>query len=386
MNILRAYKNSLLIMRTHADSQGGIIASCDSDILQFSRDTYSYVWMRDGAIACLAFDLAGFPEVTRSFFRFCNRVITDEGFFHHKYSPDGSVGSSWLAASASGGQAIEEDETALVIYALWRHFQKYRDVEFIAEVYQNLVLKASNFLLKYINPQTGLPRPSFDLWEEQYGIFTWTAATVYAGLWASSKFAKVFYNHERHVALRDASSRLKKAMHKHLYDPERHRFVRALNPDGSIDPRVDSSTSGVFMYGGFQASEKIVEETMNSIFDKLWIGHGVGGLARYENDEYQRISRDLMGNPWLISTLWFARWHIARAKSMQQLMAGMDLLNWAVDHSLPSAIMPEQVHPFAGKPISVSPLVWSHAEFVISVCEYLNKHRELYNHTAKSRQ
>ena len=35
--IIRAYKNSLLIIRGHADSRGGIIASCDSDILQLTK-------------------------------------------------------------------------------------------------------------------------------------------------------------------------------------------------------------------------------------------------------------------------------------------------------------------------------------------------------------
>ncbi len=387
-NILRAYKKSLLIMRAHADNQGGIIASCDSDILQFNRDTYSYVWMRDGAIVSLAFDMAGFSEVSRRFFQFCDRVITEGGFFHHKYSPDGSVGSSWLAASMNGGLAIEEDETALVLYALWRHFQKFRDIEFIEEVYPNLVLKATDFLMKYIDPKTGLPKPSFDLWEEKYGVFTWTAATVYAGLWAGAKFARVFYNREHHEALCDAASHLKKAIYEHLYDTDHHRFVSALNLDGSRDLAVDSSTSAVFLYGGFKAYEKMVEETMNSIFDKLWINSGVGGLARYENDEYQRISRDVTGNPWFISTLWLARWHIAKAQSLMQLKDGLDLLSWAADHSLPSGVMPEQIHPFTGEPVSVAPLVWSHAEFVIAVCEYLERYRDisdrLVNHENRS--
>ncbi len=375
--ILSAYKNSLLIMRAHADSQGGIIASSDSNILQFNRDTYSYVWMRDGSVASMAFDLAGFPEATRRFFRFCNRVITDDGFFHHKYSPDGSVGSSWLAASGLEGLAIEEDETALVLYALWRHFQKYRDIEFIEAVYPNLVLKTTDFLLKYIDPETGLPRPSFDLWEEKYGVFTWTAATVYAGLWAAAKFSRVFYNRERHDTLCRASANLKEAMLKHLYDGESHRFINAIFPDGSRDRRVDSSISAIFLYGGFEATDKAVEGTMNSIFDRLWIGKGVGGLARYENDEYQRASRDVTGNPWFISTLWLARWHIARARSMLQLKEGMELLTWAANSSLPSGVMAEQIHPFKGIPVSASPLVWSHAEFVIAVCEYLEKQQEI---------
>jgi GH15 family glucan-1,4-alpha-glucosidase len=55
----------------------------------------------------------------------------------------------------------------------------------------------------------------------------------------------------------------------------------------------------------------------------------------------------------------------------------MELLSWAASNSLPSGVMAEQIHPFTGKPISVSPLVWSHAEFVITVCEYLEKQQEI---------
>ena len=375
--IARTYKNSLLIMRSHADRQGGIIASCDSDIMQFNRDTYSYIWTRDGAIAAMAFDLAGFREVSCRFFRFCNSVIDEEGFFHHKYSPDGSVGSSWLPSAGSKGMLpIEEDETALVLYALWRHFQKYRDIEFIESV-PNLILKTTEFLLDYLDPDTGLPRPCFDLWEERWGVFTWTAATVYAALNAAAKFRRVIYDRERYETLSRAAANLREAMLKRLYDPESNRFIKAVYPDGSRDLAVDSSASAVFLYGGFDASGKAVEGTMNSIRDRLWIGTQVGGLARYENDEYQRVSRDVPGNPWFICTLWLARWHIARAASLGQLKEGLELLTWAARHSLSSGVMAEQIHPYTGVPVSVSPLIWSHAEFVIAVCEYLEKHREI---------
>jgi GH15 family glucan-1,4-alpha-glucosidase len=376
-NIRHAYKNSLLIMRSHADSQGGLIASLDSDILQFNRDTYSYIWTRDSSIASQAFDMAGFPEVTRRFFTFCDEVITEDGFFHHKYSPDGSVGSSWLSAPGSDGLAIEEDETALVLYTLWRHFQKFRDIEFIQSVYPNLVIKTGDFILNYIDPATGLPRPSFDLWEEKFGVFTWTASAVYAGLNAAARFARVFYNRERHDIFCQASANLKDAIYEHLYDRGQHRFINAIFADGSRDLNVDSSTSAAFLYGGFDPRHEAVELTMHSIFDKLWIGTGVGGLARYDNDDYQRVSKSVAGNPWFISTLWLARWHIARARSMLDLNGAMEILSWAASKTLPSGVMAEQIHPFTGQPVSVSPLLWSHAEFVIAVCQYLEKEREI---------
>ncbi|MEJ2244427.1 MAG: hypothetical protein P8X87_07905 [Candidatus Bathyarchaeota archaeon] len=160
LNLIQLYKRSLLTMRTHVNENGAIIASIDSDVLQFNRDTYSYVWPRDAAFVALAFDFAGFQEVSNRFFTFCNKVITNDGFFMHKYAPDGSVGSSWhplVDKHLNVQLPIQEDETALVLFALWKHFQLYRDFEFIKEVYPNLVLNVSDFLLDYIDPKTGLP-------------------------------------------------------------------------------------------------------------------------------------------------------------------------------------------------------------------------------------
>ncbi|HWQ19657.1 MAG TPA: glycoside hydrolase family 15 protein [Methanotrichaceae archaeon] len=379
-DVIRMFKTSLLIMRTQIDSSGAIIASCDSDILQFSRDTYAYNWPRDSSIAAIAFDLAGFQEVSRSYFEFCNDIITEDGFFHHKYSTDGSVGSTWLASVDSRGQLqmpIQEDETALVLLALWKHFQMHRDIEFIEGVYENLVIKATGFLLGYLDTDTGLPKPSFDLWEEKVGVFTWTAAAVYAALIAAARFARVFYDRDRQEMLDLAAADLKKAIMAHLYDQKLGRFLKAIYPDGSRDPTIDSSQAGIFLFRVLGAADPAVESTMRAIENALWIKTDMGGLARFEDDYYQRVSKKVPGNPWVICTLWLARWHIARAASLDELQKGMDLIYWAMRHSQPSGVMAEQIDPFNGAPWSVSPLVWSHAEFVIAVCEYLDKCREI---------
>jgi len=379
-DVTRSLKTSLLIMRAHVDNGGGITASCDSDVLQFNRDTYSYVWPRDGAIAAMAFDMAGFQEIPRLFFQFCDRVIDEEGFFHHKYLPDGSIGSSWHALIDPEGRRqlpIQEDETALVLYALWRHFQRYGDLEFIGKVYANLVTRATAFLLDYRDPETGLPRPSYDLWEEQTGAFTATAAAVYAALQAAAGFAKVFYDSERQETLNAAAASMKEAMLTYLYDRKLGRFIKALHPGGARDPTVDSSLSFIFTCGVFDARDEVVENTMRAVVDRLWIRSGVGGLARYENDGYHRVSNELPGNPWFISTLWLARWHIARATSLTELRQGLELLSWTAKRSLRSGVLAEQLHPYTGAPLSVSPLLWSHAEFVIAVYEYLDKRQEI---------
>ena len=378
--VTRLLKTSLLIMRSHVDNNGGIISSCDSDILQFNRDTYSYIWPRDAAIVASAFDMAGYPEVSRMFFKFCDKTINQDGYFHHKYSPDGSIGSSWHAMADSRGNPqlpIQEDETALVLIALYKHFQKYRDVEFIATVYPRLVLKATEFLIQFTDPKTGLPKPSYDIWEEKIGVYTSTVCTVISALESAAKLAKVFYDRERQEQLTSAAAKMKENAINRLYDPTAKRFKKAIYPDNFNDLTVDSSLSFAFTHGAFEANSEEIKNTMNAIIDKLWIKSEIGGIARYENDNYHRISADTPGNPWFICTLWLARWYIAIANSAEELSKGLALLKWTAKHALASGELAEQINPYTGEAISVAPLVWSHAEYVIAVCEYNDKLKEL---------
>jgi len=379
-SIARLFKQSLLIMRSHVDNGGGIISSCDSDVLQYNRDTYSYVWPRDGAIIAMAFDIAGFPEVARMFFRFCDKNINQNGYFNHKYSPDGSIGSSWHALIDNNGKIqlpIQEDETALVLLALYKHFQIYGDLEFTSKVYHKLILNTSEFLLNHRDPETGLPKPSFGIWEEKAGVFTSTVSAVISALQAAAGFAKVFYDSERQEKLSEAANEMKKAMLAKLYDIKATRFKKAIYPKVIDDLTVDSSVSMTYTTGAFSASSDEVRNSMNSVIDKLWMKTNIGGVARYENDDYYRASKELPGNPWFICTLWLARWYIATASTLAELNRGLDLLNWTAKHASPSGMLAEQINPYTGNPISVSPLIWSHAEFVIAVCEYIEKQKEL---------
>jgi GH15 family glucan-1,4-alpha-glucosidase len=47
-------------------------------------------------------------------------------------------------------------------------------------------------MVKYRDAKTGLPLPSYDLWEERWGIHAFTVATVYGGLKAARNFAVCF--------------------------------------------------------------------------------------------------------------------------------------------------------------------------------------------------
>jgi GH15 family glucan-1,4-alpha-glucosidase len=115
---------SELIVRTQIDHDGAIIAANDYDITRFAGDTYSYMWPRDGALVSYALVLAGQSELSQEFFRFAQRVIEKSGYFLHKYNPTGTLASSWHPWTLDGKRIlpIQQDETALVVWALRRHF------------------------------------------------------------------------------------------------------------------------------------------------------------------------------------------------------------------------------------------------------------------------
>jgi oligosaccharide amylase len=393
-DVVKLFNRSLLTVRTQIDNGGAILAANDSDIMQFARDTYSYVWPRDGALVADALDLAGYSDLARSFYSFCQRTIEDEGYFLHKYNPDGSPASSWHPWVKDGRPSlpIQEDETALVVWALWRHYIRYRDLEFIRPLWIDVVVPAAEFMCKYRDENTGLPLPSYDLWEERYGIHAFTVGTVYGGLDAAACFAEAFGENDRAGKYRRAANEVREGAAKHLWNEKADRFARRLVPKESqqiggianpstedlfeIDLTIDASLWAIPKFWLFAPDDPRVVATMQAVEDRLWVKTDVGGVARYEDDYYHRVSDDIenvAGNPWFICTLWLADYAIARAKSPTDLKKAHRIFEWVADHALPSGCLAEQVNPYTNAPMSVSPLTWSHATVVSTVIKYLEK-------------
>ena len=381
--VTELYRRSILTARTHVDNHGAIIAATDFDITKFARDTYAYAWPRDGAIVANALDRAGHEDVTRQFFTFCQQSLVEEGFFLHKYTPYGLPGSSWLPWIDGHGirtLPIQEDETGLVLWALWQHYRIHRNLDFIVGLYSTLVVPAADWMVSYVDDRTGLINPSWDLWEERWGVHAFTVGAVWAGLDAARNFAELFGDAPAMVRYVDAADRLKEAADTHLYSPELGRFARriAVEDDGTmtVDMVIDSAICGLWRFGMYSADESRIADTMEAIADQLSNKAAAGGIARYKDDYYFRVEKDssrVPGNPWFICTLWAAQWYIATAKTTSELKPARDIINWVVAHQLPGGLLSEQLDPNTGAPLSVSPLTWSHAELIATVDEFCQK-------------
>ncbi|MBK8304566.1 MAG: glycoside hydrolase family 15 protein [Chloracidobacterium sp.] len=206
---------------------------------------------------------------------------------------------------------IQEDETALVLWALWRHFEKGRDVEFVRKLYGSMIVPCANFLEQFRDAETKLPKPSWNLWEDRLGVHTFTCATVVAGLRAAANFAGLFNDAYEAAKYSKAADEIVEAMRTHLYSAEHGRFLRSLQTNGgdslTPDATVDASLFAVFYFDCFASDDPMVTGTMQAINDNLLVTTEFGGVARFENDGYMRVSEDVTGNPWFICTLWLGR-------------------------------------------------------------------------------
>jgi oligosaccharide amylase len=386
VELQRLYKRSLIVMRVHTDNRGGIIASSDTDMLHHGRDTYSYVWPRDAAIIAHTFDRAGYRDVARRFYDFMRRCLEPNGYLMHKYRSDGMLGSSWHPWIINGEPRlpIQEDETATVIFALWGHYERFRDIEFIESMYNEFIEPAADFMCEYIEPLTGLPQPSFDLWEEKYGTSTYTAASVYGGLMAAAKFANLLGKDEASRTYQAVAQRMQTSIGQVLFNEETGVFAKHVlhTPNGELnyDWTVDtSSLYGLLLFRVFDHDDERMQRMLKVVEERLQVTGNSRGFVRYEGDQYYRMRDASSSNPWVICTLWIAQYYIERAHSLAELKYPLELLEWTCSHSTSGGVLAEQMHPHTREQLSTAPLVWSHAEFVLAVQAYIEKANILAN-------
>ncbi|MBP9668141.1 glycoside hydrolase family 15 protein [Candidatus Saccharibacteria bacterium] len=364
---------SLMVLKAHIDNKGAVIASTDSSMLNYSRDAYAYCWPRDAALVLWPLIRLGFKDEPHRFFQFAKRTLHPSGYLSHKYRPDGAIGSSWHPYKHGNISAppIQEDETALTIFMLAQYYEVQKDKNILKEFYKDLILPASNFLSEFIDYDTNLPKPSYDLWEEIFAVSPYTVAVTQAALIAASDLANEMNDSNSAVKWRAAAEDIQTAAKEYLFNEDKKYFYRGIlfTPEGEQkNAEVDTSSFfGSYFFGLFTEHSNQITESFKTLTETFLTEDNQVSLPRYTNDYYRKTSSNYTGNYWLISSLWLAQYYISKNENAKALR----ILDWVKSTASSAGMLGEQVNPNSGEIIAPSPLAWSHAEYISTLLDLI---------------
>lgn len=367
------YRRSLLIFKLmQNEKSGGLLAAPEVDE-NFTRcGRYGYCWGRDGVFIAEALDCCGLSDMVDRFYEWVINTQDQEGFWHQRYYSDGNMAPSW---------GIQIDETGSLIWGILQHYRRIKNRDFLENMWL-CVEKGVEFLVSFIDKETGLPNRSYDLWEERIGEHAYSSAAVYGGIVAGANIAKILGQTKKIIDnWEEAASKIKEAIERMLWREGQGRYFRSirtkLNPWGNEytddkifiqinskgdyrdftleDPVIDVSLLGLCIpFGVFNTDSPRIESTVK-VMEHALVSPVIWGFTRYENDNY------IGGNPWVIATLWFALYYIDR----KNFTEAWKCLMWATEGRTELGFLPEQRDKHTGAPAWVTPLTWSHAMFVL---------------------
>ncbi len=368
----RVERRSQLVFSALTDrATGGIIAGPEQSDRAFERSGgYGFVWPRDAAFVLLAYLACGRDDLAVPGLRWLARAQGRDGLWLQRHWTDGTLAPSW---------GIQLDETGAVIVAYERAWRTLGDRSLDDELWPSAAAGA-DALVRMLDPATGLPAPSLELWETRMGMHAYTAASTCAGLRAAASMA-ARHAPERAAAWVAASQRVRAGIDEHLWSPEHDRYLRSIEvargddtgtppsaayeliaahpsaPVVSVDPvdaTVDVSLLGlVYPFGVMTADEPRMAATIEAVTSALTSADD--GLRRYVGDDY------IGGNPWVLARLWLG---LARRPVGAAVPA--DGIEYARRVCTPTHLLPEQVDEVTGEPRWVVPLTWSHAMYVLA--------------------
>jgi glucoamylase len=363
------------VLRALRDRRSGaVIAAPECDPGRVRSGGYGFVWVRDLALIALAAAVAGDRALALGALRWLPTAQSTDGLFEQRHHADGRVAPGW---------GLQLDETGAALHAI-AEVARILDAPALVDELWPTVVAAADALVALLDPSTGLPAASMDLWEERLGVHTATAAATAAGLRAAAHLAQ---GRDVGAGLRwsNASDRVRVGIDRWLWSAEHGRFLRSrdvarVDADGravpvgylpaerrgdvaaltgrpvhtvpSVDPidaTVDVSLLALsYPFDVIAHDDPRMVATVEAVTRELTT---VGGaLLRYPGDRY------LGGNPWVLTTLWLG---LARRAPGEAVAA--DGLALALAAASEALLLPEQVDATTNRPVWVSPLAWSHA-------------------------
>ncbi len=213
------------------------------------------------------------------------------------------------------------DNTPLLVYALWHHYNTSGDESFLRDVYPAAV-KAVRYLLSQRNDQglvwctaTGTSDWGIIGWRNVItnyrisGASTEVNSECYLALLTASHMARILGSHDESLEFLNAADSLKTAINTHLKNPDNGLYYLNIDIDGFPRSNVTSDLVFPVMYGvaDEQTSAAIISRLSDADF---WTAAGIRTTPRdapdYDPDGTNNGPYGLLGGVWLGCSFWFA--------------------------------------------------------------------------------
>ena len=370
----RLVARSVLVLEQLSDrATGAIVAAPEMDERFTESGGYGFVWPRDLAYVVLGLLAAGRYETAAAALRWLARTQTPEGLWLHRYWTTGELAPSW--------GLHQLDETGAALFAVEAAWEQAGDEELDRALWP-AARRGADFLASFLDPATGLPHASVDLWEQQDGQHAYTAAAVVGGLRAAARAGVRHGEREAAARWRATADGIAGAIDTVLWRPGLGRHARAVGvasrgrdaaapgpafartlpyPNRRIagvepfDATLDCSLLGLaWPFVALDPGSTRLRQTVEAVARGL--AAPAGGLRRQAADTYAG------GHEWPLATLWLglARRLLGEASALREAAAQAASRGTSLD------LLPEQAGP-DGRPAWVLPLGWSHAMLLLAV-------------------
>ncbi|MBQ2917421.1 MAG: hypothetical protein IJE59_04580 [Clostridia bacterium] len=352
--IEKIYKRTILLYPLLTNYlTGGISAALEIDENRTKCGRYSYCWPRDAIFITNALDILKMNKQTEKFYKtFCKMTQSKSGMWEQRFYTDGTLAPCW---------GYQIDETASVIYGVYNHYEHTNDLKFLKDTLK-MCENATKYLKKYVQnvlDEKEEEYKSYDLWEENEGIHTYSLAAIFSSFDTMLKVyeivkpefkenrLKIEKIEKEMTTLRKYLVQIKEYILQNLYDNNRKTFIR--NKDGKMDISI---LGLVTPFNLFAPKEKKILNTIERM--ELTLRTYTGGYLRYEGDNY------VGGNPWAIANLWMAEYYLLAGNKNKARECFEFVVKSATEHGF----LPEQVDNNTMQAKWVIGLGWSHAMFI----------------------
>jgi glucoamylase len=384
-NIKELIKISKDVIADGSLENGAIIAAnSDKAIYPAATQDYRYVWIRDAAYVCMAADLLRLRDIPERFFDWSlNRAedFKETGFFSNAYNVNGTIHGTLISPGEPRvprhlrescidlihyGTQFQPDQGGSLLIAIAHHI-KHFDAE--VSKFEKLIEKTASGISRAWKGNAFV-LPCYDLWEERCvlpehrGFHTYSLAMCIAGLRAAIGLLgekRKWLQTEKEMS--DTFAEVYSSNAESIPRTYRKGAIAKNRKIKEDDLKPDTSLLGLVYPSGIldPLDEKIKRTVLEIIKMNSTVG---GGLLRYPADRYCGGVRKgwvtLTGaGTWPLLSFWMSIYY--------SLCGDNKNARKFFDRPLEriNKYIPEQIFEDKSRS-SITPLLWSHAMFVIA--------------------